>query len=346
MTFFSQNSWFTSNQNHDSQPDLPDFSQDLLTSQDLASGSQYKYFDSQCEEHCTLAEASQLNQSLEPSQFFKTPVSAVNYSYQIEASQSQSYFESQLKAEVTFLEENAAFIFDDESEEMEIDGEPEELKLTPQTSYHSASVITTSSPVVCSGTSQAANEVLDFNDDPQVPHSILKLYEAIKSNHSDAVFTSTLAMSLCTDFFPMRAYKNLKLALLLSLASVCAGKTPIPIVGVGQETSHANTVLTAVGQFADRFITSLNNIDGSSVKRDGVIEAGQMLMAKGGVFYIGDWAGLQPNLVTKLLREIETGRVTTEKVQQSLPLECAVWTYWSCSMKVKKDVKSINQFMR
>jgi hypothetical protein len=121
---------------------------------------------------------------------------------------------------------------------------------------------------------------------------------------------------------------------------------PMPIVTVGQETSNACIIMNAVGRFAERFVMSTLNFDGSTVaKNHQVIEAGPHLMARNGIFFIGDWSRLPPKNVMKLLREIETGQILTEKVQQLEPLECAIWTYWSCSAKIKKDQATINQFI-
>ena len=114
---------------------------------------------------------------------------------------------------------------------------------------------------------------------------------------------------------------------------------------MGQETSHASTIMNTVGRYADRFITSPLNFEVSTVKASGEIEAGPYLLAKGGIWLINDWSCLSTKAATKLLREIENKQIVIEKVQQTVPLECSIWTIWSCSSKIKKDIASINQFM-
>ena len=183
-------------------------------------------------------------------------------------------------------------------------------------------------------------------DEVPIPESISILHKTVRQHHSDWAYLSVLSGQLCGDFFPMNAYKNLKLSLLLSLASINVNSTPVPIVAIGKETSHANLLMTKIGQLADRFLTSLINFEGSTVETCGTIHAGPLLLARGGVIYIGDWSRLPAKTVMKLLREVETGQVMTEKVQQSAPLECAVWTFWSCSAKIKRDATTINQFMK
>lgn len=103
--------------------------------------------------------------------------------------------------------------------------------------------------------------------------------------------------------------------------------------------------MNTMGKFAQRFVTSsLPLFEGCLIKQKS-FEAGSILMAKGGVMFVGDWSRVQPKNAMKLLREIETGQVTSEGMQQSLPLKCAVWGFWSGSKKMKKDISSLNQFI-
>lgn len=180
-----------------------------------------------------------------------------------------------------------------------------------------------------------------------IPPSIAQIYEVLlKDDHFDWKFFHVLTGQMCHKHFPMGVYNNLKSALLLSLASTGKGSTPIHIVGIGEQTSDVNVIINIVGKYARSFLNSLNDFGGSKVGSNGVIEGGQLLMAKHGIFYIGDWSGLSSAEVLKLLREVETGKVTMEKIQQSVTLDCAIWTYWSCSKKVKKDTDSIEQFKK
>lgn len=94
-----------------------------------------------------------------------------------------------------------------------------------------------------------------------------------------------------------------------------------------------------------RFLTSVSTFNGASVNKS-VTEAGPLLMAKNGVFYVGDWSRLPIKNVTSLLRDIETGRVIIDKSQQKPhSLDCAVWSYWCCNTAPKKDLTTLNQFM-
>lgn len=186
----------------------------------------------------------------------------------------------------------------------------------------------------------------DEDEDLEIPKSILLIYNHVERD--DWAFLWILSGYLCFEVFPMGAYNNLKLSLLLSLASISKNSTPIQIIAIGRETSHANFLMNSIGKnLATRFITSTKpDFDGSHVDEKGVIEAGPLMMGTGGVMYIGDWTRLTQKTVSKLLREIETGFVTIEKVQHSVPLETSIWAYWSSSTKIGRDMASLNQFVR
>lgn len=187
----------------------------------------------------------------------------------------------------------------------------------------------------------------DFDIENTVPSSVRELLSEVKKNHSDAVFTWLMASQFCQDAFPINAYSNIKLSLLLSLASMSANSQPLHIAAIGQETSHANIIMKSIGKFAKRFVTStIPDFEGSNNPREKEVTAGPLLLAKTGVFFVGEWLRLPKNCETKLMRFIETGRVTMEKVQKQAPLECAVWAFWSSSNNLKKDASTVNQFIR
>lgn len=188
-------------------------------------------------------------------------------------------------------------------------------------------------------------QVFDTTETTDIPRSIAKLFNTI--GQREWSFLWILASDLCSKELPMGAYSNLKQSLLLSLASIDGKSLPIHIIGIGNETSHASLLMNVTGKLASRFIKPTgSSFDGSFVDKDGVTEAGPLLMAAGGVCYVGDWRRLTPKGVLKLLREIETGLVTTEKAQQSVKLECSIWAYWSCFQNIKQDIKNVNQFMK
>ena len=387
MSFYNQKSWFESGRDKTSDPD---FSQDLFTTQDLINtsnkfsqqdkieesfltphNSSFQLIDKESQFFTQRYSASQFKDSAafkinEPSQasslFFINSQSSKLFSTQGSILDSQATSRTSLHLEIqdstiqsqshgqpdssheeasqSLVKDDSKFIFNDESQDMEVsDDDKSEIKTFMNSQCSQAQHLN-------NGKDKTLSEIVD---EAVLPKSIVQLRESLE-DQSDWIFLSILAGQLCKDSFPMNTYHNLKLSLLLSLASINdESQFPaIPIVAVGQETSHANIIMNFVGKFAERFVSSsFNSFEGSLVNiKDEYIEAGPLMMSKGGVLFIGDWSGLPAKTVSKLLREIETGQVTTEKVQQSVSFESAVWTYWSCSTKVKKDISSINQFMR
>lgn len=301
-----------------------------------------KYLNHQSSQFLTTQQNVQRTQSSsDRSQFLRTQHTSLN-SQPSEHGVEES-FQSRDHRQGTSLN-----VFNDERQEMNVVATPDDK--TPNiNSFNSTSgTQAKSQDYQATQTGFLSQDNNEINNDSDVPTSIKQLRERL-TDRSDWTFMSIVAGQLCKDSFPMNSYHNLKLSLLMSIASINSKSRspPIPIVAVGQETSHANIIMNFVGRFAERFVTSaFNSFEGLSINSDGHIEAGPLVLSKDGVLFIGDWSGLPPKTVSKLLREIETGQVTTEKIQQTIPLESSIWAYWSCSTKIKKDISSVNQFMR
>lgn len=274
------------------------------------------------------------------SQLSQSPFEQNSQLYQQEASQDRDSkdFDAKVRREISFLEESILY---NDSEEMDVceilteDG-PVESQSYDSQNNHSQNLIPEKEPT-------PMDNIIEGNDGGSlIPPSVAQIYEALKNDHSDWVFFHVLTGQMCHKLFPMGVYNNLKSALLLSLASTGSGSTPIPIVAFGKQTSHANDIINAVGKYARTFLNSLD-FGGSTANSSGVTE---LQMTKRGVFYIGDWSGLSPAGAKKLLREFETGKVTMGTIEQTATLDCAIWTYWTYSTNVKKDMESIEQFKK
>lgn len=376
MSFFSQRSYFSTQTN---KP-LPDFSQDLFTTQDClvspndlsqsqiltaASSSRSQFY--QTANSFSTASLIHNNNDRKDHEDQDEMEHEVNFSQEVSrffinqqsGHLNDNSFAAGDQAEIDFLHQNSQFIFN-ESQEMEgIDEDygTDHEQAESQVNTFATPFGTQNSQSAPSSTFQTLNqrdnnETYDQHsdddssepdDDSIIPKSILQMFKELKKEYSDWTFVSTLVGCLCNDSFPMGTYNNLKLSLLLSIVSVGQSE-PIAIVAIGSETSHANTLMNSVGKLAQRFVRSTMAVFESSTDVTNI--AGPLLMAKTGVFSIGDWSRLPSNTALKMYREIETGCVIAEKLQQSDVLECAVWTYWSSSTKFKKDLSSINKFMK
>jgi hypothetical protein len=173
----------------------------------------------------------------------------------------------------------------------------------------------------------------------------VNLYTEIKGHYSDWTFISILSGQLCTDKFPMGSYHNLKLALLLSLAS--SSENPLHIMAIGSEMSNANMIMHELGELAERFVPVTNKTsDGIIIKKNGTCEAGSLIMATHGISFIGYWEQLKPKIKTQLIREIETNTLLVQKAQKYVGLESAIWAHWNYAKKIKKDIAAVDQFIK
>lgn len=181
--------------------------------------------------------------------------------------------------------------------------------------------------------------------DQKIPQSIVNLYGEIKGHYSDWTFISIMCGQLCTDKFPMGCYHNLKLALLMSL--VTTSESPLHIMAIGSEISSANAIMREMGDLAERFMPVTNKTsDGIEIKKNGTCEAGALVLASRGVSFIGYWQNLKPKIKTQLIREIETNTLLVQKAQKHVALESTVWAHWNQSKKMKKDISSLDQFLK
>lgn len=181
--------------------------------------------------------------------------------------------------------------------------------------------------------------------DRSIPRSIVNLYCEIKEHYSDWTFISILTGQLCKDKFPMGAYHHLKLALLMSL--VTTSESSLHIMAIGSEMSNANKIMQELGELAERFVPVTNKTsDGIITKRNGTSEAGSLIMATRGISFVGYWQQLKPKIKTQLIREIETNTLLLQKAQKHVPLESTLWAHWNYMKNYKKDIVSLDQFLK
>lgn len=116
---------------------------------------------------------------------------------------------------------------------------------------------------------------------------------------------------------------------------------PIPIVGITQNTSFANLLMTQIGNLAARFIAPVDKFETLALKNENFVEANPLLLAKGGVHYIGDWSGLNEPLRNKILKNIDCGYITIDNAPLKYPLHTAIWCYWTNYKNNLNDMKTL-----
>ncbi|XP_055842975.1 uncharacterized protein LOC129909873 [Episyrphus balteatus] len=183
-----------------------------------------------------------------------------------------------------------------------------------------------------------------------VPSSVQRLYETIKISYSDFSFVYSLAAQMCQDRVPMDCFVHLKIGLLLSIASLedNPDRPPISIVAIGPEFGMANYLMEAIGDVAERFVGPHDGFKVAPATKNSKhtwIEADPIVMAKGGIYYVGDWGRLKPTRSFKLFKTIECGRVALERTTVTCPLEAAIWTHWRSYKYDTKDENTFSKFL-
>ncbi|XP_062542643.1 minichromosome maintenance domain-containing protein 2 [Armigeres subalbatus] len=182
----------------------------------------------------------------------------------------------------------------------------------------------------------------------EIPSSIRNLYTSVVEKYSDFCFSYMLAAQLCQEEIPMSAFNELKLSLLLSIASVWQTNRsqPFHVIVLGADTSISHLAMTSVGQLARRFMAGMfDPLAGGRVLEDNFVECGATTLARTGICYIGDWSMQKPSNSARILREIESGQVIIENHPITYPLECAIWSFWNYTKKAKSDLSTIIIFL-
>lgn len=147
----------------------------------------------------------------------------------------------------------------------------------------------------------------------------------------------------------MSTYNQLKLSLLLSIASVqnSSQSHPFHVMALGADTSISHLAMTSVGRLARRFMAGLfDPLAGGRVLEDNFVDCGATTLARTGVCYIGDWAMQKPSNSARILREIESEQVIIENHPITYPLECAIWSCWNYTKKAKQDLSTVVMFLK
>lgn len=189
-----------------------------------------------------------------------------------------------------------------------------------------------------------------YREVSEIPVSIRNLYSSVREQYNDFCFTYMLAAHLCQNAVPMSAYNELKLSLLLSIASIqrTPQSQPFHVICLGADTAVAQLLMRSIGQLARRYVSGAFELlaGGRVLAEDSFVECGSTTLARTGICYIGDWAMQKASNEIRILREIESGQVIIENHSISYPLECAIWTHWNYSRRAKQDLNAIVVFLK
>ncbi|XP_067642190.1 uncharacterized protein mei-218 isoform X2 [Eurosta solidaginis] len=195
---------------------------------------------------------------------------------------------------------------------------------------------------------------IDYNstaDSTMVPASVKQLYTLVHEQYSDFAFVYALSAQLCQERVPMDCYVNLKMGLLLSLASISLhpDRPPVPIMAFGSDTYMANFLLTNIGQLAERFAGPGEDVkppSNNNYLNCKWLEADPIVLAKGGVYFVGDWSRLKLARADNLFRIVECSKVPIERSTITYQLETAIWSHWRSCKGDAKDQQTFNKVVK
>lgn len=121
-------------------------------------------------------------------------------------------------------------------------------------------------------------------------------------------------------------------------------RPPIPIVAITSDTYMTDYLMRNIGQLGLRFLGSLDDV--KSISLNNWIQADPFLMARGGIYYVGDWTRLKLKRTETIFKNIECSTVALEKTTQNFPLEAAIWTHWRSFKYGVKDQQMFNKFLK
>ncbi|KAL0267141.1 UNVERIFIED_CONTAM: hypothetical protein PYX00_009492 [Menopon gallinae] len=177
-------------------------------------------------------------------------------------------------------------------------------------------------------------------------------------------FVGAISSTLASNILPVSSFLQLKIGLMLSLATQNTEDAPVPLVAVGSDTFAVQKLITSAGLLAERFIRYsagyeqlemiIQTYSGGDKRRPAreeiYYDAGAMVLALSGVCYLGDWSILRKDQCKYIFRSIESGQIILNNTDKNkaeadfLPLKCAVWTHCShaaCRNQNNQQLKTL-----
>ena len=100
-----------------------------------------------------------------------------------------------------------------------------------------------------------------------------------------------------------------------------------------------------IGKLATRFVGPMGDIKPSSSDSN-CFEADHILLARGGVCYVGDWNRLKVKRAESIFKIIECSNVSVNNSPAYYPLETSIWTHWHSFKYNSKDQQTFNMFLK
>lgn len=104
---------------------------------------------------------------------------------------------------------------------------------------------------------------------------------------------------------------------------------PFPVVAIGSDTFVINLLMSNIANVAQRFIGPIDNFNSifPRMNETGMIEAGSIILAKGGVCYLGDWSKFNTSTSNNITRQLDRGSVNINNPRLCNPIKSCIWCY-------------------
>ena len=114
---------------------------------------------------------------------------------------------------------------------------------------------------------------------------------------------------------------------------------------MSDDTYVTDYLMVNIGKLATRFVGPMDDIKPSSSDSN-YFEANHILLARGGVCYIGDWNRLKLKRAESIFKIIECSNVPVNNSAAYYPLETSIWTHWHSFKYNSKDQETFNKFLK
>ncbi|KAI5751009.1 hypothetical protein M8J77_003363 [Diaphorina citri] len=184
-----------------------------------------------------------------------------------------------------------------------------------------------------------------------LPESIQNLRAELENQCAQSPWTLVNYMSaeLCSNVTPRGVFHNLKMGLLLSLASMrCNAGKPVPLLCLGPENT---TLIREASILSHHLIDMTANPSNQQGCVEGIfsdeLQAGPLQIARDGICYVGEWSKYghgKHSPASKILKALEDGYISTTNQGKThlCQLKCLVWAtlYWVPNNKASSNQQS------
>ncbi|XP_017777969.1 PREDICTED: uncharacterized protein LOC108563725 [Nicrophorus vespilloides] len=156
-------------------------------------------------------------------------------------------------------------------------------------------------------------------------------------------FVKVLAASIGRSFIPEGMFMQLRLGLILSLASVNF-RPPIPILAICDDDEPVQRLMREALSLTARCTRPVIDNNLAGVYSNGWLQAGSLQLASRGVCFLGHWESYVGRKGQAVRDAVVSGRITLPGSVYFEPLHTAIWTY--CNRPNRKNINKLETLLK